>query len=134
MTLVCRPTPFVRFTHKSGRYSQTPVSSGTSNVGSLVLLPRGAYSGTGKHDSVVRVQRTSTRFHSFWSEQKWICLFRLRAALLLSLCLKSRALRRDLVKGYVNSSGTATEKKNTAAFPGVSCWVVGSRRMTSLGI
>jgi hypothetical protein len=40
----------------------------------------------------------------------------------------------DRVKAYINSSGTATEKKNTAAFPRVSCWVVQLRSMTSLGI
>src|SRR5258708_35423236 len=34
----------------------------------------------------------------------------------------------------VNSSGTATEKENKAAFPKVSCRVVRLRRMISLGI
>jgi hypothetical protein len=59
MTLVCRPTPFVRFMHRSElTLKATSVSHGTQNVGTLLLLPSGTiYRRTPKQYSVVRVQK-----------------------------------------------------------------------------
>jgi hypothetical protein len=97
MTLVCRPTPIVRFMHMSEtRLKATHVSHGTQNIGTLVLLPEGTiYLGTPKHYLVVSVQEN---MHILAQEfKKCKLVFRLRVARLISPWLKPGALRRDLV-------------------------------------
>ncbi len=97
MTLVCRPTPIVRFMHMSEtRLKATHVSHGTQNIGTLVLLPEGTiYLGTPKHYLVVSVQENMHILAQGFKKCKLV--FRLRAARLISPWLKPGALRRDLV-------------------------------------
>jgi hypothetical protein len=96
MTLVCRPTPCVRFhPHRRALLTDLWIGWHTEQFGSLVLLPEGASLGTRKHYWVVSVLENRCIIAQTFKRCKSV--FRLRAARLISPCLKPGALRRDLV-------------------------------------
>src|SRR6266699_5823019 len=96
-------------------------------VGSLVLLPRGAYPGTGKHYWVVSVQKNENKYTRRSVQCQVNRLPRrvlLVAARLLSPWLKPGVLRRDLInwRGECLESHPANALR--ASFAQAGCKVV----------
>jgi len=112
MTLVCRPTPFVRFMHTSEtKLTATCVAHGTANVWYASAFTQGSLPWN--LQTLLSCQcAKELLIHSFERTQKWKVFLRLRAARLSSPCVNAGAFRRGLVRGELGLSSNQDRARN----------------------
>src|SRR5260221_6980730 len=97
MTLVCRPTPFVRFIHTSEQSSEQLMYRMARVLNTVLFFPMALRRGTRRNAIWLKTcKRTGVRF--FLSGEKRKHLFCLRAARLSSPRMYAGGFCRDLVK------------------------------------